>query len=67
MTSSGRPSWRSNLIEISPSLVESCRLACNFSVQDWWKIRISRFTLLIFDSLILELVCEAHDLSRVAG
>ena len=40
MISSGRPSWRSNLIEISPSLVESCRLACSFSVQDWWKIYI---------------------------
>ena len=58
MISSGLPSWRSNLIEISPSLVESCRLACNFSVQDWWKIRISRFTFLLFDSLILELVAK---------
>ena len=58
MISSGFPSWSSNLIEISPSLVESCKFACSFSVQDWWKIRISRFTLLIFDSLILELVAK---------
>ena len=67
MISSGLPSWRSNLIEISPSLVESCRFACLFSVQDWWKKRISRLTLLIFDSLILELGCGAHGLGRVAG
>ena len=61
------PNWSSNLMETSPFLVESCRFAGIFSVQDWWNVWISGLSFCLFVSLILKVDFNPHCLSEVAS